>query len=147
MRWVLASRKSIVRASTGFTEMTKMRAAIQEFDPYVAKGTLVLMGLMKLVFACDTWGVFTSSWWVREGLEVRCADDFRRRSGAQVGRISPTCFHYEVNLRTSRQMLDMLILSTAIGVDAAWLHAVVHSVCVCVFFSLAAKATDSGSQT
>ena len=78
----------MVRASTGFTEMTKMRAAIQEFDPYVAKETLVLMGLMKLwlylVLACDIWGVFTNSWWVRDGLDVRCAVDFTRRSGAQL---------------------------------------------------------------
>ena len=39
-------------------------------------------------------------------------------------------------------MFGMLILPTAFDVDAAWLHAVVHSVCF-----LAAKYTDLGIQT
>ena len=47
-----------MRPSTGFSEMTKMRAAIQEFDAYVPKRTLVLVGLLKLrlylVFARET---------------------------------------------------------------------------------------------
>ena len=35
-------------------------------------------------------------------LDVRCATDLKRRSGAQVGRISPTWFHVEANLRIFR---------------------------------------------